>query len=283
MFLALGGQGPATTVISVFHHADLDGLLLVITHLDLEGLRRDALGTVLGIVRHAMLTGEVEAIAGKHPDDLVLRGVVDLVLAHELELTIAILRVEADLALGQGDAELVGLGVLELTIDLHLAGRRDAPTIMLGAFVDVDALGLDARGAHELDLLGLLVPQGRRIAQRVEVELVEGLLRDDGVGHLRRGGHGHGRPHGAAIVFDDAVHVARHQLDLGVGEGHPALVVHRHPAHDVEEVALVGGDEVVAGLPGEAVAQVGDLGVDLARGCGVELPVQGRLQDIVRT
>ena len=76
--------------------------------------------------------------------------------------------------------------------------------------------------------------------------------------------------------------IARQQLYLGVVEGHPALVVHRHPGHDVDQVAFLGGHQVVAGFPGEALAQVGDLGGDPAGRRRVQLPVQGRLQDVIR-
>ena len=266
----------------VLDDADLYGLLLVITDLDLESLGGDTFRTVLGVIRHAVFAREVEAVAGQHTDDLVLRRVVDLVLADELELAIAVLRIEAHLALRQGDAELVGLGVLELTVDLHLARRGDAATIMSGTLEDIDTLRLDARGAHELDLLGLLVPQGRRITQGVEVEFVEGLLRDDFDGIHGSGG----KSHTACLVLIirlNAIHVAGHELDLGLIEGHAAVVVHRHPSNDVQDVTLLGGDEIVAGFPGESAAEIGDLGVDLAGRSGVKFPVQGRLKDVIRS
>ena len=154
-------------------HVDLDGLLLAITHLDLEALRSQAIGTVLGIVRHAMLANQVEAVTREHADDFVLRRVVDAVLADKLELAVAVLGVEADLTLRQGHTELIDLGVLELAVDLHLTGRIGALAVLVGTIKDIETLSLHARRAHELDLLGLLVAQGRGITQRVEVEFVE--------------------------------------------------------------------------------------------------------------
>ena len=215
-----------------------------------------------------MLASQVEAVAGQHADGLILRGMVDLVFAHELELAVPILGIEAHLALRQRHPEFIDLGVLELTKDLHLTGRGHATAITSGALEDVDALRLNTGGTDELDLLGLLVPQGRRIAQRVEVEFVERLLRHHLGTALAQAIHGHGSGLHRVIRLH-SVYIARHEFDLGIGEGHPALVVHRHPADDVQDVALLGGDEVVASLPRETTAQIGYLGVNLTRRTGV--------------
>ena len=111
-----------------------------------------------------MLASQVEAVAGQHADGLILRGMVDLVFAHELELAVPILGIEAHLALRQRHPEFIDLGVLELTKDLHLTGRGHATAITSGALEDVDALRLNTGGTDELDLLSLLVPQGCGVA-----------------------------------------------------------------------------------------------------------------------
>ena len=45
------------------------------------------------------------------------------------------------------------------------------------------------------------------------------------------------------------VHVPSHQLDARVLEGLAGLVVHGDPADDVDQVAFLGRDDVVVGLP----------------------------------
>ena len=48
MRLTLGGQGPIAAMSRMLEHADLDGFFLMVAHLDLEALRRDAIGTIFG-------------------------------------------------------------------------------------------------------------------------------------------------------------------------------------------------------------------------------------------
>ena len=100
------------------------------------------------------------------------------------------------------------------------------------------------------------------------MEFVERLLR-----HHFSSGHGKAVESRSAcrhrVFWLHAIHIPGHELYFSLIEGRAALVVHRHPADDVQDVALLGGDEVVASLPRETTAQIGYLGVNLTRRTGV--------------
>ncbi len=87
------------------------------------------------------------------------------------------------------------------------------------------------------------------------------------------------RPIGLGCGGLHLVHIAGHQLDLGLLEGGAAFILEGHPADDVDGVALFGGDDVVIGLPGQAAGDVGEFGVELGGLGGVDRPRQGRVED----
>src|ERR1019366_3800070 len=149
------------------------------------------------------------------------------------------------------------------------------------AVVDIDLFRTNPRGANEFHLLGLAVAQGSGAFERIEVVLVEGFFGD-------RRSHDPGRPvyyfnhlsEGSAIHSRlNLVHVASHELDARVLEGLAGLVVHGDPAHDVVQVAFLGRNDVVVGLPAHAAGDIGKFSGKFSGCVGGERPLQARLQN----
>src|ERR1035437_3058735 len=150
----------------------------------------------------------------------------------------------------------------------------------LDAVVDVDLFRAHPRRVDEFLLFGFAVAQRSGAFERVEVVLVEGFFGD---GRARHPGgpvynlHLHNPPVAHARL--NFIHVPGHELDARVLEGLAGLVVHGDPAHDVDQVALLGCDNVVVGLPAHAAGDVGKLGGKFPGFVGGQHPLQARLQD----
>ena len=98
-------------------------------------------------------------------------SVVDNILADKFQVAVGIAAVETQLALGQSDAQMIRLGVLELFHHPHFGIGLRAITLVLAdllhvvvavllhlrSVVDVKPQRVNAGGAHELNLLGFLV------------------------------------------------------------------------------------------------------------------------------
>src|SRR4029077_3682939 len=107
-------------------HLDGDRFLLVVAEgdlpLDLVEIRADPLPVLLHPIAH-----HVEGLAHLDPHLLVLRSVLDPVLADELLAARGVRLVHPDLALGQRDPEPVLLAVAEIEVDADLlVGERHA-------------------------------------------------------------------------------------------------------------------------------------------------------------
>jgi hypothetical protein len=176
----------------------------------------------------AALADHVERRTEADPDFLVLRRVVDLVLADELEAAVRGIELRnADTPGRQRHAEASSLVVLELEVDVDLAvhrqaelalGHRLAPAVVAGEpVVDQRLARRDLlRGIEQLDLLGRIVRQRRAPAERVEVELEERLLLEAGVRFHGPLGHRHRGAHHLRLRRLDALHVAGDQLELRI-------------------------------------------------------------------
>ena len=69
------------------------------------------------------------------------------------------------------------------------------------------------------------------------------------------------------------VHVPGHELYARVLECLAGLVVHGDPTHDVDQVALLGRNDVVVGLPAHPASDVGKLGGKFSGFVGGEQPL----------
>ena len=73
-------------------------------------------------------------------------------------------------------------------------------------------------------------------------------------------------------------HIPGHQRELGVLVSCAALVVERDPAREVESSVVLVDQRDVVGLPADAVGDVADLRVLLARAVASQQPVERRLR-----
>ena len=101
----------------------------------------------------------------------------------------------------------------------------------------------------------------------------------------RRSRSGH-TVHGAAANFQivhlprlNLAHIARHQLDPRIIKSFPALVVHGDPAHQVNDIAFIGSDDVVVRFPGQPPSNVGKLGANRPSLIRRQQPLECRLED----
>ena len=190
------------------------------------------------------LARKVERVPRIDADQFVLGGVIDFVLAGEFQLPSIIPAVESHSSLGQGHAQVIVAAVLELLHHPHFriglrpkgvlrANRlhRPVPVIHINfpSVVYIDRLGLNARSAYKLDLLGFAVVQGRRTFERVEVIFIKcsfGDLRPSAC----RGCDDHGLSRRIGLIRLNLVYVPGHQLDPCIPKCLPALIVQRDPA-----------------------------------------------------
>src|ERR1700722_14728089 len=240
----------------------------------------------------------VERVAGVDADGFIFRRVIDGILADEFETAVGIAAIETQFAFGQRDAEMVSAGIFEFLHYPDLGIRLRAVVgfvadllwivvgvlIGLGAVVDVDSLAVNAGGADEFDLLGLLVTQGGGALEGVEMEFVERLFADDrGHGGFVGGHFGGGVNAAADAALLDFVDISGQQFDGRILESLAALVAHSDPAHHVEQVelgsGLVGDHQVVIRLPAHAAADKGNLRKEFAGIVGLDFPAQRRLQN----
>ena len=165
---------------------------------------------------------DVEGVADLEVQRLVLRRVVDAILADELHAALRVGLVDAHDARRHRHAEPGSLFVLELVEHLHDVLDRRAGVLRVVVverlpFDDVALLDREAGAAEHAHLLGLAVVDRRLSAQRVEVVVGERLLR-----HRRR------RRRVATLCahviamrpkhLAHAIEIAGHELQLRVAE-----------------------------------------------------------------
>src|ERR1700690_2123747 len=145
----------------------------MIAQANFERLIHPALVGIHVIVGALALAGHIKGVAGEHTNGFVFRGVVNRVFADELQVAVSIAAIEAQLALGQRHAEMIGFGVLELFHHPYFGIGSGAVIhvllnlllVVIGVLIGVSAvvneqpLRVNASGPHELDLLGFLVAQ----------------------------------------------------------------------------------------------------------------------------
>ena len=68
----------------------------------------------------------------------------------------------------------------------------------------------------------------------------------------------------AIILRLELIDVSGHELDVGVGKGLSGLVVQRHPAHDIQQVAVDGRDHIVVGVPAHAAGDIAEFRIGVA-------------------
>ncbi len=167
---------------------------------------------------------------------------------------------------------------------LALQHRRAVEAAEVAAVVDQLLPGRHARRrVEQLDLLGRVVRDRGRPAQRVEVVLEEGFFLEPRrrrcvhLRHLVRL-----RPQGLRRCLD-AVHIARDQLELRVLVARARLVEEAHPGADVDEarvrVRAFGEDQVVVRPPGDAARLVGHARLLRATLPRNDVPLQRRPRD----
>ena len=183
------------------------------------------------------------------------------VLADKLQPTTGVFLVHAGNPRGYGQTEAGGMVVAHLDPDSH----RHPMAAITGLGPETGPLSLEqvllaagnARGLQQGHLLLLVVVDGGRSGQGVEVVLEQGLLP-----HLGRGRGFQCLPqNGAAqaVLLLDPVHVTGHQLQVGIRIADAALVGQGHPAVQVQAAVVIVQFSHVVGPPGEAAGQVGDL------------------------
>ena len=145
----------------MFDDADGDGVFFAVAEGDFEGFRGGAVGGVDAEVSAFSLADEVEGVAGVDFYEFIGGGVVELVFSSEFE-GVSIGAVEADAAFGEGNAEVVSLGIFELAGDGDFCGALGSeffvgatkggvdglPVGDVGAVVSVDGFRLDGGGAE---------------------------------------------------------------------------------------------------------------------------------------
>ncbi len=244
----------------------------------------------------AALADDVEGRAQLDLHRLLARRVVDQVLADEFQAAVGGVELrDADLSRRQRHAEAVGGGVLQAQVDVDLlvglhaqvaVGRRRAVVgVRVGAalpVVDERLLAAHARrGREELDLLGRVVGDRSRATQGIEVILEERFLDEAlGLGGIARS-QCRGFRHRVAARLG-ALHVARDQFQLRVGERGPRLVHDRDPCRDVDLARAWLGlrvGEVVVGPPRHAAGLVGEARLVVGCGGGIDVPDERGLAD----
>jgi len=232
------------------------------------------------LVHVDVLPDQIEGDPDMQPDVLICGGVVDRVLTDELKRALLVGLHESDRALRQGHTEAVLFGVGQLDLDhdgAFRAGVAPQPTPRLVGVVDEELARLHARGGEERHLLGLPIRNGRGLAKGVEVVLKEGLLLEPLL--HRRSLHHPADHHGFVHrdLFLDRCHVARHQLQPGVGVGGARGVRQRDPALEVQGCVIVVQHCHIVRFPGQPVGDVGDLTRSSAGDLAPELPHEGWL------
>src|SRR6267154_817197 len=184
---------PARPAIQVLHDTHLDRLGLVIPHFDLKRFINPPSVIIGPVFRPAALSGHVECAAGIQPDGLVLRRMVHVVLAGELQLPIVVPPVETHSPFRQRHAQMIRSAVLELlhhphfwigerSVTLLLADVlvRPIPVVLvnLESVVDIDRLRLNPCSTNKLYLLGFTVVKSCGMLQCVQVIFIKGLLLD---------------------------------------------------------------------------------------------------------
>ena len=97
----------------MFDHAHFHRLFLVVSDSDLKAFRCRISVRLDRVVGPAPFAGEVEGIASVDLDSLIVRRVVDHVLAGNLDLPVVVAAIKADSPFGQRHAEMIGVGVHE--------------------------------------------------------------------------------------------------------------------------------------------------------------------------
>ena len=190
----------------------------------------------------------------------------DAILADELRRPLAVLRIDAHDARRQRAAdgplvfEFEEHGRLQLLSDLGVT----VAVVPVIAGQQVLAAHRHGAGREQRELLGLVVGDRGRPLEAVEVVVHQRLLRRLGRLGARRGGCGHGiHPR---VRLARPVHRAGHQLQRRIVEAGAAAVGQRHPAVEVEALAVGGEVGNVIGLPGQTAGEVGKLDGLLAAG-----------------
>jgi len=221
--------------------------------------------------------GNVKRLAQLQAHDLVLRRMVDAILADELRVALPVPLVDADHALGQGHAEAFALVVeFDEHADLDLlADFADLPRVVVIRTLEQEFLShRHPARRHQRNLLGLVLRQRGGTLQRVEMVFKQRFLLHVGsVGHFCRHGPRRTR-HRLRLAYP--VEVARHQLQLGVRIGRPALIGQRHPAVQVEPVVIGIQFGHIIRTPCQTGGQIGQLQVLQARRRVEQRDDQGR-------
>src|SRR5258708_24264164 len=148
--------------------AHFDWLALVIAHFDFKRFVEPSRIKICTVIRAAALAGHVEGVAGIEANGFVLWGVVDVILAGELELTIIVAPIETHPSFWKGHAKMILGAVFKLLHDPNFGIGEDAIAFLLAdglhrpiliilfdfqSIVDIDGLGLDSGGADHFYLL----------------------------------------------------------------------------------------------------------------------------------
>ncbi len=93
---------PIRPTIEMLDNAHFNRLALVIAHLHFKRFVEPPRIEVCAVIRAAAFPGHVEGIASIEANGLVLGGMVNVVLAGELELTIIVAPIETHASFGRG-------------------------------------------------------------------------------------------------------------------------------------------------------------------------------------
>src|ERR1700675_3967868 len=140
----------------MLNDAHFNRVALVIAHFDFKRFVEPSRIKICTVIRAAALPGHVEGVAGIEADGLVLWGVVDVVLAGELELTVIVAPIETHASFWKRHAKMILGAVFELLHDPNFGVGEDAIAFLLADGLERPILIvlIDSKSVVDVDGLG---------------------------------------------------------------------------------------------------------------------------------
>src|ERR1700675_2279705 len=175
----------------MLNDAHFNRVALVIAHFDFKRFVEPSRIKICTVIRAAALPGHVEGVAGIEADGLVLWGVVDVVLAGELELTVIVAPIETHASFWKRHAKMIlgtvfellhdpNFGVGEDAIAVLLAKRLERPIVILlvdfDTILNIFGLRLNACSADHFPLLGFTIVKSGRVSEGIKMIFFKSLF-----------------------------------------------------------------------------------------------------------
>src|SRR6266850_1192962 len=274
---------PVRPAIEMLDEAYFNRVAFVIAHLDFKRFVKPPRIEVCPVIRADAFPGHVEGVAGIEADGLVFGGVVDVILARELELTIIVAPIETHASFWKGHAEMILGAVFELLHDPNFGIGENAITFLLAnalhrpaliilidseSIVDIDGLGLDSGGPDHFYLLGFAIVESCEVLEGVEMIFIESLF----CYRWTKLASTHSKPRGTQTSPHhhlpwrrSLVHIACHQLEARIAKGFATLIVEGHPADELEHIGFRRRNHVITCPPVHAAGHIAELRRDSTR------------------